>query len=183
MESLEGRLLIASPHLADGNFFRSVVFILRHNEEGAYGLVLNRALDRRLDEVLEHALGRTSVRDDPIFRGGPVDGPLVALHQEKSLGEMDCALGVYACTGQEELVQLADLPESPARFFVGYSGWGPGQLEGELRAGGWLVGEASLDDLFGDDTTVWHTNVTRVGRAILAHGVPKTLLAGDPSTN
>ena len=78
---LSGKLLIASPYLNDPNFMRSVVLIVSHDEEGAFGLSLNRPTDQRLSEIVELSMPKGSVReDDFIYEGGPVEGPLLALH-------------------------------------------------------------------------------------------------------
>ncbi|KAA1257600.1 hypothetical protein LF1_00880 [Rubripirellula obstinata] len=86
--NLTGRLLIASPHLSDGNFLRSVVFIIRHDVEGAFGLTINRPTDRRFRDLIDCAPAEGEPRDDDqIFRGGPVEGPLLALHNLAGVGE------------------------------------------------------------------------------------------------
>ena len=86
--NLTGRLLIASPHLSDGNFLRTVVFIIRHDVEGAFGLTVNRATDRRFRDLIDCPPAEGKPRDDDfIFRGGPVEGPLLALHDLSGVGE------------------------------------------------------------------------------------------------
>ena len=86
--NLTGRLLIASPYLGDGNFLRSVVFVIRHDVEGAFGLAINRPTERHFRELVE--LSSTDGRpreDDFIYRGGPVNGPLLQLHDLAGVGE------------------------------------------------------------------------------------------------
>ena len=86
--NLTGRLLIASPYLGDGNFLRSVVFVIRHDAEGAFGLGINRPTDRRFRELVEMSSTDGNPReDDFIFNGGPVEGPLLALHDLAGVGE------------------------------------------------------------------------------------------------
>jgi len=86
--NLSGRLLIASPYLTDGNFMRSVIFLIRHDVEGAFGLVINRPTDRRFRDLVEISSGGGKPRqDDHIYRGGPVDGPLLALHDLAGIGQ------------------------------------------------------------------------------------------------
>ena len=87
VEFLSGKLLIASPYLSDPNFLRSVVLIVSHDDEGAFGLSLNRPTDQRLSAVVELSMPQGSAReDDYIFEGGPVDGPLLALHDLSGIG-------------------------------------------------------------------------------------------------
>lgn len=86
--NLSGRLLIASPYLTDGNFMRAVIFLIRHDVEGAFGLVINRPTDRRLRDLVEiPSNGGTPRDDDQIYRGGPVSGPLLALHDLAGIGQ------------------------------------------------------------------------------------------------
>ena len=86
--NLTGRLLIASPYLSDGAFMRSVVFIVRHELDGAFGLMINRPTDNRfsnlINEILDSAKART---DDHLFLGGPVPGPIMALHDLAGIGD------------------------------------------------------------------------------------------------
>ena len=78
--NLSGRLLIASPYLTNGNFMRSVIFMIRHDVEGAFGLAINRPTERRFRQLIEDSSNTHALReDDQIYCGGPVDGPLLAL--------------------------------------------------------------------------------------------------------
>lgn len=86
--NLSGRLLVASPYLSDPNFMRSVILMIRHDVEGAFGLTINRPTERRFRELVEMNLTDGVVRDDDlIFCGGPVEGPLLALHDLAGVGE------------------------------------------------------------------------------------------------
>jgi putative transcriptional regulator len=152
----KGRLLVATPPLEDPNFDRSVVYMLEHHSSGALGVVINRPttepLGRPLDrwsDLLAHPAA--------IFSGGPVDtDALVALaHTPLQLVQTDDHDGLLAPVIGE--VMTADLSADPmlltdkvrtVRIFRGYAGWGPGQLEGEIETGSWLVVDASPDDLF-----------------------------------
>ena len=85
--NLSGRLLIASPYLTDGNFMRSVIFMIRHDVEGAFGLLINRPTERRFRDLVDTSNSEGKPReDDFIYRGGPVDGPLLALHDLPGVG-------------------------------------------------------------------------------------------------
>ncbi|TWU40122.1 hypothetical protein Q31b_34670 [Novipirellula aureliae] len=222
-EDTSGRLLIASPYLSDGNFMRSVVFIIRHDAEGAFGLAINRPTDRRFREIVElSSTGGAPREDDFIFRGGPVEGPLIAIHTLAGVGE-PCGkneMGGGANAGSDSLyppgtkVTIHDHPADPfgsmsidfgnppawitgdddhlrillkrpdakVRYIAWYSGWGPGQLDEELRVGGWLIGKADTDILFGDPDTIWETAVKRCGHDIL-HSLAPGVHFGDPNRN
>ena len=178
---IQGQLLIASPMLSDTNFFRSVVYVARHDSDGALGLIMNRPSNLRLEDVIEQARGRRPDRCDAIFSGGPVDGPLVALHTMQNLGD-ECCDGVWLTSEDDHLMLLCDRPSVMARFFSGYSGWGAGQLEAELKAGGWLVGHCERESLFGDADAIWETAVKGCGREILRTVVPSAGCV-DPEVN
>ena len=178
---IEGRLLIAAPVLSDPNFFRSVIYIARHTEQGAFGILLNRPSNLRLEDVMEQARGHRPKRCDAIYVGGPVEGPLLALHQLENLGDVYPG-DVWLTSDDDHLMMLADRPDVPAGFFSGYSGWGPGQLEAELDAGGWMVGEFQTEQLYGDAEQIWELAVKRQGREVLRNLIPDSDKV-DPGVN
>src|SRR5687768_14464149 len=106
MNYLQGHLLLASNELRDPNFFHTVVLLVRHNDEGALGLVLNRPLNVRLSQVWEQVGGGVPARNDVLHLGGPCEGPLMALHDEPTLGESEALPGLHFTTGREQLEQL-----------------------------------------------------------------------------
>ncbi len=142
--SLAGNLLLATPFLIDPNFYRTVVLMLEHDDEGALGVVLNRPLDVPVRDYLEDWI--ELVADPPVvFSGGPVQ-PEVAL-----------AVGRGNKPGGHG-VRLIDLEVGPAsagvdliRVFSGYAAWAPGQLEGEQEEGAWWVIESEPGDAFTAD--------------------------------
>jgi putative transcriptional regulator len=155
MESLAGMLLVAPPQLTDPNFAESVVLMLFHNETGAFGLVLNRVADDAVADGTVHALIQMSWQaEGPLRTGGPV-------------GENGPIIGIGRCTGSVppsgyQAIETAtlgpiglldvDRPSIPeivdVRLFSGYSGWGPGQVEGEVLMGGWIVVPGLPSDAF-----------------------------------
>jgi len=186
MENHAGNLLIAIPDLEDGNFFRSVVLMLHHDQFGASGVVLNRATDVTVYEAWQNSVESHdelsgSVRQDvKINVGGPVDGPLIVLHEEKTLSEEKVIPGVYMSVDRREVDQIVRLPESRFRVFTGYSGWAPQQLEAEIDAGGWMVIEANSEHVFSGDPELW----SRVCETFSASVVDlPTLTGADPNLN
>ena len=160
MDSLSAKLLVASPRLTDPNFGRSVVLVIHHASDGAFGLVLNRPGPERLPAVWEQALQEPCRIDLPLYVGGPVEGPVVALHGDPRFSEEEVLPGLHFTRQRDHLLALVAEGGEALRVFAGYSGWGPGQLEGELARGDWGVVEATTLDVFGDDTTLW-TGVSR----------------------
>lgn len=184
MKSLRGQLLVASPHLPDPNFERTVVLMVQHNEQGALGLVLNRPSDNRLRDVWEEVTDEACEADQPILMGGPVPGPLMAVHTRMNCSEEEIQPGIYFATQRENMERLVRENAQPFHVFSGYAGWGEGQLEGELEAGGWLTCDAEYDFVFppsGED--VWKKAVNQIGNDILTSSLNISGVPEDPSLN
>ena len=182
MKNLSGYLLVAIPELADENFFRSVVLLIHHSDEGASGVVLNRPSNHLVKDIWAEIAGEESDCDAPIHIGGPVDGPMIALHRDADLSEVQIIEGVHLSMDCEKINQLVDLSEKDLRLYSGYSGWGPGQLENEMEHGGWLSMPASDDHVFGDEESLWKKVCQQIGNEIL---IPSNQNAGafDPNSN
>ncbi len=137
--NLKGQLLLAHPNLLDPNFRRSVVLIAEHsNKDGAVGVVLNRPLGKTLGDIGQD-LPDPALAAVPVFEGGPVATETVLLtawrwDNEKGLFQL------YFGTTPESIAALREQDgEFEVRAYLGYSGWGSGQLEGELSENAWVV--------------------------------------------
>jgi putative transcriptional regulator len=181
MESKRGQLLVAGPGLQDPNFRRTVVLICEHTEDGALGLVINRSTTIAVTDAVPE-LGELLGEGSRLWSGGPVQPQSIVLLAELDDPPEDALMVV----GDVALVlQGADLEELAAdarrgRAFLGYAGWGPEQLEGELERGDWIVLAAQPDDAFGEDgDRLWGEVLARQGGeyALLATMPP------DPSQN
>jgi putative transcriptional regulator len=182
-KSLEGHLLVASPEMNDPNFAKSVVMIIHHNEEGAFGLVLTQPTNVTVAQVWDKVSVSECRAVDSIHRGGPVEGPLMALHGNEEIGGNDVVPGVFYTVAAAHLEQLITTNVQPARYFIGYSGWSVGQIEHELEAGGWLTIPARPEDIFQSAEGFWEHTVRRIaGRSVLQSlGIED--FPRDPSTN
>ena len=168
MESLQGHLLVASPHLPDSNFSKSVVLVVEHSPEGAIGLILNRVANIRLNELWHQANEGSCESDDFVLHGGPVHGPLMCLHGHTECADMEVISDVYFTSDSDNLRRLVTQNEPPYRMFLGYAGWGPAQLEAELKVGGWLTSLGDKDTVFADDVDdIWQRVVNKTGQSIL----------------
>ncbi|MCE9607315.1 MAG: YqgE/AlgH family protein [Planctomycetia bacterium] len=168
MDSLQGQLLVASPDLRDPNFFHSVVLLVRHSIDGALGLVLNRPLDVRLQQVWHQVSETPCERDDRIFLGGPCEGPLMALHEDPTLGDAEAGSGLFFSTDREYLEQLANDLKRRVRFFAGYAGWGANQLEAELTERSWIPLAVKPAHIFEAEDELWARAMRDVsGRKVL----------------
>ena len=167
--SLAGRLLVASPEMNDPRFARAVVFMVRHDADGALGLVVNRPFkETGIAELLErlglaHEGIHGSIR---MHYGGPVEpGRVFVLHTADWRGEgtQVIANGI-ALSPPPGVLRAIGTDAGPRRalLVLSYSGWGPGQLEREIQAGGWVSVPADAALVFDDDAaTMWERAVAR----------------------
>jgi putative transcriptional regulator len=147
----KGRLLISEPFLPDPNFERTVVLLCEHNEEGSFGFVLNKPSALKLPEVVEDLEGLDSL----VFIGGPVQqDTLHYIHRNVTIpNAVEIGANIYWGGDFEHVMSLTDTKQIMAgdiRFFLGYSGWGPGQLESELEQESWIVCDFVTDQLLFD---------------------------------
>ena len=157
-------MLLAAPRLLDPNFRRTVVLLIQHSDEGALGLVLNRPTKARINEVWSQVSDTPCSSDALLHLGGPVEGPLMALHHSQDLADAQIVSGVYFTPEPAKIQQLVGSDEIPARLFVGYAGWGAGQLENELREGSWFTCRATSEFVFDQFDDLWETVFKQLGK-------------------
>lgn len=165
--SLRGFLLLDGGKLRGSSFHRTVVLICRHTPEGAFGLVLNRPSDNRVGEVIEAELPEPLQRQ-VLFGGGPVQpAALSYLHTRVGDTAEPILSGLAVGHDLQELIGVAAAgvtAAAPIRVFAGYAGWGPGQLDEELRREAWLTEPATLDLVFeADPAVLWRHLLRRRG--------------------
>lgn len=162
-----GVLLVAPPLLRDPNFWRSVVLLCEHGEDGTIGLILNRPLTLDLKDVLDGLSG-----DNLLSLGGPVQqDTLHFLHSHADMVEeaVEVVDGVHWGGDFEAISYLVESRvASPRdlRFFIGYAGWKPGQLEEEISSGGWILARARDELVFSEKPEdLWRATLRRMGGA------------------
>lgn len=189
MSSLEGSYLVAPPYLPDDNFFRSVVLLVEHDQQGAVGVILNRPTSDPVNclvDLFDEQPGEESswpLCDDVIHFGGPVEGPLMALHGAREFSERQLMPGVYFSSQKDNLRGLFQKQLSPFRFFNGYSGWAAGQLESELEAGGWFVLAGDSCSVFENSDDIWERLCASYGMDFLSSMVRPDDIPVDPGVN
>ncbi|HMP79570.1 MAG TPA: YqgE/AlgH family protein [Pirellulaceae bacterium] len=161
---LQGQLLVASSALHGTPFERTVVYVLQHNEDGVFGVVLNRPADQRLLDAWRQVSGDTQSDEEHLSCGGPIGGPVFAIHGLQDLGEMELNQGLFLSSAAESIHQVVRESDDRYRIFFGIAGWRPGQLEQELDKGLWyrMGGDASV--VFTDCSFLWERSVLSVGR-------------------
>jgi putative transcriptional regulator len=179
----QGSFLVASPRLLDPNFQKTVVLIIEHNEDGTLGLILNRPSESTIEELWRQLDEPPCDNQQRLRVGGPVEGPLTAIHTEAALSEKDVLPGVHFSVEKEHLEQLVRGNVERVRFFVGYSGWAPGQLDAELAQGSWLVTPATVARLFEPDDDLWDKVTRDIAATVVLAGVKAERVPRDPSMN
>lgn len=164
MKLKAGDLLLAEPFMKDSNFKRSVVLVCDHNEKGSFGLVLNRKLELKVDDVLPE-FGHENVE---LYYGGPVGtDTLHFIHSYGDLieGSVHLKGNIYWSGNFEQIKMLFETksvnPER-FRFFIGYSGWEENQLNNELKTDSWIVA-SNYDDLFVSHEDLWEMVLKSMG--------------------
>lgn len=169
--SLAPSFLLSMPQLTDPNFSRTVVLLCRHNSEGAFGLVVNRPLVTAGRVVVNLDPPVETDRELQVWIGGPVEPQsswmLVGndLEPDELSGGSRIADGLSLSASPELLRRLIE-PDPPprTRLIVGYSGWGPGQLEAELAESAWLLSEVDPDLIFNTlPERMWEAAIRRLG--------------------
>jgi putative transcriptional regulator len=156
---LLGKMLVAMPGMGDPRFERAVILICAHSDDGAMGLIINKPVE---DLSLLGLLGHLNIplssegRDIRVHFGGPVErGRGFVLHsRDYRGGAATMRIGaVYAMTATQDVLEAMARGEGPHRalLVLGYSGWGPGQLENEIASNDWLVGDPEIGLVFGED--------------------------------
>jgi putative transcriptional regulator len=180
VSSLRGQLLIAGPSLVDPNFWRTVVLVGEHSEEGALGVVLNRPSETSVDEAVPE-LAELAGEMGAVHVGGPEQSSAVVVLADFANPEEAGSLVLDSIGFLSTEVAPESLGElRRARVYVGYAGWGPGQLDGELEEGSWIVEPARAEDVFTNaPDELW-------GAVLRRKGGPFSVLASmppDPSLN
>lgn len=166
MRSLQGQLLVASPYLRDSNFAETVVLVLRHDAQGAVGVVLNRPMGHTVGQFFKQLEAASSCDSErPVHFGGPQPGPLLAVHDCRSLAELEVPPGIYVAAERDHLRKLVQ-NDRDFVVFVGHARWTHPQLETELARGDWMVARAEAEHVFGEDPNLWSTVVRQIGRSL-----------------
>lgn len=178
--NLTGQFLIAMPGLAEAPFHHSVNYLCQYDQQGALGLTINRVANIKLGDILSQTKmppATDEIAGTPVYSGGPVN-PERCLVMHQPIGDWAATLQVteqIGVTGSADVLEAIAAGEGPEQFFVclGYSGWGPGQLDDEILRNDWLTGPA-------DDTILFQTAVGDRWRAALALlGIDPSQLSGD----
>lgn len=171
---LAGQLLVSTDRCADNVLRGSVCLVLHHGDEGSMGLVLNRAIDFDVDNLWKYLQAPDDKGARPIRFGGPMSGPILALHNQEQLAEVAAAAGVYVAAHVDKLQKLVASHRGEVRIVVGQVLWKVGQLEHELEDGVWLAVPATPELVFAPEEDMWRRGMREVGNRYIS------LITGAP---
>lgn len=160
-------LLLSMPQLVDPNFHRTVVLLCEHTSDGAFGLVLNRPTQTNASEAVQ--LMPPPARDAglTLWSGGPVEpqrGWILSGDEPRDTESISVATGVFLSTSPLLLRKLIETGPPRVRVLTGYAGWGPGQLDQELAASAWLIGDIDPRLIFETPAAdMWEAAIRRLG--------------------
>lgn len=176
---------MASPSMDDPQFEHAVILMVEHSDDGAMGLILNHPMQTKVDEVWDQMSVLPCPVDQQLLCGGPCDGPLMLLHDQREQAQIEVCDGVCFTTDEMTVRELLTGDPDPMRFFIGYAGWGPGQLESELNRGGWLVTRAHANVVFDPDADdgLWMRVITGIDRSLAMLAMNPKIMPRDPSMN
>ena len=184
MQTLKGYLLIATPQLQSPIFTRSVILMIDQNKEGALGIIINQQINTTMTDLAGKIFVEDFEWDKPISLGGPVASSLMLLHTDERLADQEIIPGVYITVEGPRVQELIEQRPEPSLVVANYSGWGPGQLDQEIRRDSWLTLPATIDHVFWtDEEELWKVVFNQVQVRKLAELVGVCELPPDPSLN
>lgn len=186
-QSLLGKLLVASPRVPFGfPFDRTVVLILQDSEEGIFGVVLNRPASADMLLDWQKVAGESAVAEK-LVAGGPVQGPVLALHRQQELAEVELQGGLFVSVQQDAIQQLSKRnfyeDNSPFRIVLGAVNWPTEELMNEIDNGNWFVLDAAADLVFTDWTVLWEESVRAYGAESIRESTGIDNFPTDPLLN
>ncbi len=172
--SLKNQLLVSMPQLTTPSFHQTVSLICQHDDNGAIGVVVNRLTNHRMGDIFDQlSLPVSSLKhtEQPVFEGGPVNPELgLVIHADEKSGSrwessLEIGGGLWLTSSRDILGAIAgDRGPANAIMLLGYAGWGPGQLESEIRQNSWFHTPADHSIIF--DTQIdrkWHQAAKLLG--------------------
>ena len=169
-DALAPSLLLAMPQMRDPNFERSVVLICEHGGDGTMGLVVNRPTGTSVVSIVQMEQLDTANKDQSVWIGGPVDTSRAWILSSDDPGtpeRIQLTDSLFLAASTDALRQCLQAPKEEQnhyRFLLGYAGWAPGQLEGELAASAWLNAPLDLDIVFNTPADeMWNRAIKQLG--------------------
>jgi putative transcriptional regulator len=183
MKSLQGRFLVAAPHQLDPNFVEAVILVVEHDDRGAMGVIVSCPRDRHEGISQQRNSERCWPEEPRLYFGGPVTGPLMAVHADAAFAGIKILPGVFFEGEEERVFILMRSTEQAYKAFTGYAGWAPRQLEYEVQYGIWCAIPAVVAEIFSNDDNLWERLLRRVSDSLLRAICNVKHIPLDPSLN
>jgi putative transcriptional regulator len=167
MKSLQGQFLVASPRQQDPNFAKTVILLVQHDRKGGFGVAVNSPASNTGRVPWERVIRQRLDGHRQLNLGGPVSGPLMALHANRFFGTIEVLPELFFTAKDQDLADLLQQRSHPCKVFVGYAGWGPEQIERELERGAWLIAPATARQVLSDRDGLWEKLLKHIGDSIL----------------
>jgi putative transcriptional regulator len=155
MKSLQGNFLVAAPNQLDPHFVETVILVVEHDDRGAFGVIVNCPKDRHEGTARQRRTKPRWPERPRLHFGGPVTGPLMAVHADERFPEIEVLPGVFFAGREKNVRALMRSKLRPCKVFRGYTGWAPGQLEHEVQYGTWRAVPATAAMIFSNRENVW----------------------------
>lgn len=183
LANLKGTLLVSTERLRGSRFEKAVVLLMQHDEKGTFGVTLNKPANAKVRKAWSELTGETVPDEQAIVAGGPLHGPVFALHQDPTMYDVEMTGGLYVSAQVDKLQQLTSQFENPYRIVIGIAGWKPGQLSTEVNDGYWYQLPMDIDLIFDDPEWMWDFCLQECGRRQVADIIGNDNIPFDPSLN
>jgi putative transcriptional regulator len=183
MNSLQGRFLVAAPHQLDPSFAGAVILVVEHGDRGAMGVIVNCPKDRHAGISQQRSARLRWPKGPGLHFGGPVAGPLMAVHRDESFAEIEVLPGVFFAGRKKNVRALMRSGQQPCKVFTGYVGWGPGQLEREVEYGIWRAIPATAAKIFSSGDNLWERLLRQACDSLLQEMCNIKYIPSDVSLN
>ena len=183
MMSFQGHFLVAARHQLDPNFVEAVILVVAHDHRGAMGVIVSCPRDRHEGLSQQRSAKRRWPEEPRLHFGGPVTGPLIAVHADRALAGIMILPGVFFEREEERVFTLMRSTEQAYKAFTGYTGWGPRQLEYEVEYGIWRAIPATAAEIFSDSDNLWERLLRQVSDSLLQVMCNLKHIPSDPSLN
>jgi putative transcriptional regulator len=180
-----GQLLVATERLAGTVFDQAVVLLVQDDDNGTFGVILNRPADDKQKRDWRAMSGSPDHVSGQLVNGGPMGGPVFAIHKFQSLAEMEMPGEIFISAKAEMIQQLYNRNPENYRIYLGIAGWKEDQLVDEVDRGLWYVMDSDPEDIFDDSEWLWEKAIFRFGELALCDilGISEFDLPLDPSLN
>jgi len=183
MKSLQGHFLVAAPRQLDPNFVEAVILVVTHDNCGAMGVIVSCPRDRHEGISQQRSTKRRWLEEPRLYFGGPVTGPLMAVHADRAFAGIKILSGVFFEREEERVFTLMRSTEQAYKAFTGHAGWGPRQLEYEVDYGIWRAIPATAEGVFSNGDNLWARLVRQVSDSLLQVMCNVKHIPRDPSLN